>query len=282
MEAGAPAPSPMKIDPARIATTLDESRFATVEEFRLHLVDTGELGMHLKMAEPDGVLAVFPWWDHADVDIAKMTPGTIPAGSAEAPFHDLEQGWEILIWENGGYVYVAQGRFEASDFDQLFRVPAQRYRSEWARLVDRIRAEPVSFDSVAEALRHRAAARWLRLGNQKLTELPEEIGGLERLEQISAPLNRLTGLPQSLGALKSLRWMDLRFNAIAALPESFGLLENLEGVNLAENRLSALPRGLAGMSRLRSFYVPGNPVPRAEIDALQKERPDMEIVPPSF
>jgi hypothetical protein len=55
-------------------------------------------------------------------------------GSAEDPYTDAEQSWEILFWRAGVWIFVMEGDGEA-EFSVWFRVPADWYYSEWERVI---------------------------------------------------------------------------------------------------------------------------------------------------
>ena len=47
-------------------------------------------------------------WNHADEIIKNMNISDIPMGTISNPFEDLEQGWQMIIFEKRGYVYILQ------------------------------------------------------------------------------------------------------------------------------------------------------------------------------
>lgn len=256
--------------------------FPLREDFALVLDESGPLGAHLHMTGSGERLAGFAWWDYVDARLSSMTLEGIPLGPAADPFYDGDQGWELTIWERAGFAFVAEGDAQGSgEFQRCFRVPVELYRSQWRRLLERVRADAKAFDSLAAALRHPSTAKTLCLGNQGLTGLPEELGRLANLEFLDLYLNKLTRLPETFGSLKKLRDLDLRFNKLTALPASFAALESLESVNLAENELSAIPDFVSGMRKLKVFYVPGNPIPPEALAAFRSARPDVEVGPPA-
>jgi Leucine-rich repeat (LRR) protein len=74
----------------------------------------------------------------------------------------------------------------------------------------------------------------------KLTELPESLGQLTRLQSLKLRNNQLTALPESLGQLTQLRSLDLSDNQLRVLPESLGQLTQLQSLNLSRNQLAQL------------------------------------------
>ena len=81
----------------------------------------------------------------------------------------------------------------------------------------------------------------LRLDNNRLQQLPEDIGGMQNLVELQLSSNRLQGLPASIGFLRQLQTLDLAKNRLQSLPDLTGL-HALKILNARENRLEAIPR----------------------------------------
>ena len=124
---------------------------------------------------------------------------------------------------------------------------------------------------------------WLNHWNAPLIELPEAIGLLQALTRIDLRHNGLRCLPQSLGQLhrledltsmgneleslpdvfhhlKRLRYLDMRENRLHSLPASFGALENLKCLILRDNYLSELPTAIGRLKRLQQLDLSRNPL----------------------
>lgn len=112
--------------------------FPTFSDFAVILRDTGEGGQHVFFIRPQGEeLAGFPAWDHADRDLRHFIPADVPLGTHQQPFDESDEGWRILIFERGGYVYIMQGdEPRAEEFGTWFRVPRDQYLQAWAFLID--------------------------------------------------------------------------------------------------------------------------------------------------
>ncbi|QQZ40149.1 protein kinase [Pseudomonas sp. SK3(2021)] len=89
--------------------------------------------------------------------------------------------------------------------------------------------------------------RWLILTDNRIEELPDELGRRPHLQKLMLSGNRLTRLPQSLGQC-----------------------HQLELIRIAANRLSALPAFLLGLPRLTWLAYAGNPL-ESEADAVALE-----------
>ena len=267
---------PISIDGNLELERLDGGELPLIDGFSIATRDAGRFGTHVELRDGSGKrIAGFPWFDHVDSELTNLRDRTC-AGTAAKPFHEVEQGWEILIWTVGMFVFVLEGDFEIPGrFDTAFRVPASAFMNAWDEVI--ASTPRSSFTNLAAALQNIETARSLRLGNRKLDTCPGEIGLLRHLEHLDLYMNRLTQLPTTIGALSRLKWLDLRFNKLEQLPDQMSRLVELESINLAENHLTAIPEWALALPRLRAFFVPGNPIPLTGLDAALRRRPDIEF-----
>jgi hypothetical protein len=118
---------------------LDVAAFPVVEDLVVGFVDAGSFGQHVELSSgARGKLAEFPYLDHAYSRLTKPN-FEIPLGTAASPFEDLEQGWQIVIWEAGGWVMVVEADDIGSLYDRGFRVDAGLYRRAWRRAISEAR-----------------------------------------------------------------------------------------------------------------------------------------------
>lgn len=112
--------------------------FPVITDFSVKLFDAGEGGLHLEYASASlGRLAHFPAWDHVDRDLRHFIPSDVPLGTLAEPYDDRDEAWRILIFEDGGWIYVAEGdEPNATRFASRFRVLRERYFQAWAALID--------------------------------------------------------------------------------------------------------------------------------------------------
>ena len=78
----------------------------------------------------------------------------------------------------------------------------------------------------------------LYLDNNKVTELPAEIGHLMELRELSACNNQLVGLPTSIQKLNKLKGLYLNDNKLAELPAEIGDLKELRKLHVNSNPLN--------------------------------------------
>jgi hypothetical protein len=113
--------------------------FPVVTDFSVKLVDSGdEGGLRLEYASASqGRLAHFPAWDHVDRDLRHFIAADVPLGRFDEPYDDRDEAWRILIFEDGGWIYVAEGdNPNAAVFGSRFRVLREQYITAWAALID--------------------------------------------------------------------------------------------------------------------------------------------------
>lgn len=98
------------------------------------------------------------------------------------------------------------------------------------------------------------------LRHNSLRRLPESLGQLHRLEDLTSMGNELASLPDVFHHLKRLRYLDMRENRLQSLPPSLGALENLQTLILWENCLSELPTEIGQLKRLVRLDLSRNPL----------------------
>jgi len=117
---------------------LDLSKFPIIDDFKILLTDhKRKMGIHIRYQSTSlGILSSFPWWDNVDKDLVGMTIDRVPLGSINQPYDDLEQGWQLVIWEKKDYVYIIEGSEPCCwEFDCWYRVDKRTYISEWERIL---------------------------------------------------------------------------------------------------------------------------------------------------
>lgn len=72
--------------------------------------------------------------------------------------------------------------------------------------------------------------------------------------------DRLEKVPESIGCLKSVKQMTLFDNRLKSLPDSFSRLKNLEKIVLTKNRFTDIPDVLFTLPKLREIWLNGNPL----------------------
>ncbi|XP_049648543.1 leucine-rich repeat and calponin homology domain-containing protein 4 isoform X3 [Accipiter gentilis] len=104
--------------------------------------------------------------------------------------------------------------------------------------------------SVSPAIANLQALAHLDLSRNQLTSLPACLCLLP-LRVLNASNNRLAQLPENIGALGALRQLDVSCNELRALPASVGQLKSLRDLNLRRNQLTVLPTELSELPLVR-------------------------------
>ncbi|MFN0036897.1 MAG: leucine-rich repeat domain-containing protein [Saprospiraceae bacterium] len=99
---------------------------------------------------------------------------------------------------------------------------------------------------------------FLGLSRNKLEQLPRELGNLENLKSLQVSENRLKELPPELWDLKNLISLDLRYNQLTHLPQAVGNLQNLTSLDLSSNKLAQLPPEVGELKNLTSLDLSFN------------------------
>ncbi|KAI8436977.1 hypothetical protein MSG28_010385 [Choristoneura fumiferana] len=114
-----------------------------------------------------------------------------------------------------------------------------------------------SDEKFPDAIRYMTGLQWLRLDKTNLNEVPEELGKLMKLENLSIKNNNLEKLFGELTELKCLRSLNVRRNRVksSGIPAELFHLEELTTLDLSHNRLKAVPEGLDKAKSLLTLHM---------------------------
>jgi Leucine-rich repeat (LRR) protein len=107
---------------------------------------------------------------------------------------------------------------------------------------------------------------WLKLYNNALTQFPEDILLLRRLESLEINANLITAVPASITQLSSLRVLHMQHNHIQQLPPEIGGLAKLTSLYVHGNRLKELPLELSLCTVLQELSAQDNPMRKPFVD----------------
>lgn len=102
--------------------------------------------------------------------------------------------------------------------------------------------------------------------NNQLTELPDSMVALTKLQRLVADYNQITTLPAGMGAWKSLQNLEIRNNALTSIPAGIGLLTGLITLQVGDNSITSLPSEIENLTALEYLYIYNN-----QIDELSEE-----------
>lgn len=89
--------------------------------------------------------------------------------------------------------------------------------------------------------------RILNLNNNRITQLPKDIGCLVNLELLTVEHNQLSELPREISLCTHLIELHLGFNRLTKLPLEIGYLINLKQLILHRNNLLELPESITNL-----------------------------------
>ncbi|XP_035678840.1 leucine-rich repeat-containing protein 58-like [Branchiostoma floridae] len=98
----------------------------------------------------------------------------------------------------------------------------------------------------------------LNLSNNRLHQLPDDIGCLRGLEELYIQYNCLEELPVSIGNLTKLTDLDCKNNSLRTIPLTVGNLSALTCLNVTNNVLQRLPAELGRLTELEEICAHSN------------------------
>lgn len=108
----------------------------------------------------------------------------------------------------------------------------------------------------------------LSLNSLSLTEVPPEIGKLQKLKVLHLRDNKLTSLPNEMKDLFSLKQIGFSKNEFTSFPNVLLSLNNLEGIYFGDNKIKELPYEITNLNKLKQVKCGDNPL----------EKPPYEII----
>ncbi|KAK6733167.1 hypothetical protein RB195_017122 [Necator americanus] len=118
-------------------------------------------------------------------------------------------------------------------------------------------------------------SRILQLKACGLKSMPSALNELyEVIRNLELSQNKIKELPPDIGYFTVLKQLHLSENALTQLPDEIGSLKNLEILNLQSNKLSSLPDTIVGCTSLKTLNLSANnfiqfPVPVCHLMSLE-------------
>lgn len=117
----------------------------------------------------------------------------------------------------------------------------------------------------------------LSLQNNRIKELSEEIGALNKLQELIISDNQLQQLPSCIAHLHNLKMLFVDNNKLIALPEEMGQLEKLTNLYLGNNQLEKLPYSIKKLVNLKILDIKNNLLNNEQINQIKTWFPTCEI-----
>jgi Leucine-rich repeat (LRR) protein len=102
-------------------------------------------------------------------------------------------------------------------------------------------------------------------------EILPDFSRLPNLKSVDLRRNKIQTLPESIGNLTKLRNLSLHLNSLHSLPESFASLSSLEELDLGRNLFTHIPKSIRKLKSLKSLKLQGN-----SIETFSLEEGDLE------
>lgn len=113
-----------------------------------------------------------------------------------------------------------------------------------------------AIDEIEQALINKKTV--LELDNKGLTELPDILFNLTKLEKLYLHNNYLRKIPKQIQKLSNLEILSLGKNQLTELPKEIGTLANLRELHLSNNRLREIPEEIGNLTKLEVLYISSN------------------------
>ncbi|XP_076099969.1 uncharacterized protein LOC143069295 [Mytilus galloprovincialis] len=148
----------------------------------------------------------------------------------------------------------------ACNFHRLNKdIKVRQYRSDGQQQLQEIDLSQCQIQQCPERLGFVGAQlTLLNLAQNKLTNLPSEIGCLRGLTDLFIDHNNITIIPDSLGSLVNLESLNLSFNQIYTLPDTICSLQNLKVLKADHNNMEDIPKCIGQLHRLVKLYLEYN------------------------
>jgi len=165
-----------------------------------------------------------------------------------------------------------EGIFESLDSADAYLSKAKEFafwmnkNRELLKKIEVLKLNNQQLASIPEELRFLVNLRILFLHGNQLTNIPEELGKLSNLVRLSISSNFLTEIPDELGDLLNLKWLSIHNNRLKGIPAALGKLSSLERLSLQNNDLVSVPKELGQLSQLKTLRMESN-----QLDSLPKE-----------
>ncbi|CAB4044675.1 leucine-rich repeat-containing 57 [Paramuricea clavata] len=92
--------------------------------------------------------------------------------------------------------------------------------------------------------------RTMDLSKNQLTAIPVALGNFTELKQLNAEHNEIGNLPNELTGMKKLENLQLGYNRIQEIPSSYSKFKNLKSIYIQNNKLTIFPICLCELRHL--------------------------------
>ena len=134
-------------------------------------------------------------------------------------------------------------------------------------------------NAVSDCLAGATKLRWLRLSENKISELPATLSALKDMRRIYLRKNLLVAVPEVVKEWPELEDLILDDNAITSVPDWVGTaLPKLRSLSLKGCPITRLPEDLSGLRNLTTLNVANCPFPSEEVERIRKALGDNVVI----
>lgn len=126
--------------------------------------------------------------------------------------------------------------------------------------VRRLKVSEATIGLVSECAERWRSLTVLDVSGAGLSQLPDALAHLERLEHLHVDRNKLSSLPKAIESLSHLRELTADSNAICSASHELASSTNLRRVSFENNRLSSPPADLPALASIEELYLGNNPL----------------------
>lgn len=244
---------------------VDLSEIPFASGFKIKLKESEHFGVQLYFSDKNNnQLASFPWWDDVDTTIKEMTIDSIPLGTLNNPYSDLEQSWQILIFKKESEVYILESNEpNGKEFYFYCKVPLDEYKQEWKRIIKKCKTISTCYNSIESALENPENVKKLML--RGLNKFPHEVSQFSNLEILDLFLNNLNEIPKTIGKLKKLKTLNIAHCEIDRISTEIAKCINLESINISSNNFNYFPIEVTKIAALKKLTMNDNRIKPIEL-----------------
>lgn len=114
--------------------------------------------------------------------------------------------------------------------------------------------------------------------NDKITEIPNEIGTATSLQSLSVNNLQINVIPEFLGNLINLKKLTITNTLVSALPNQIANLTQLTYLDLSYNKFEDVPESIQDLKNLKLINLSGNKIPIESINTLKTHLPQTEVI----
>ena len=126
-------------------TGFSEDEFPEARDLTIEF-STWAYGLNLTYTVPSlGIVMPWGWLKETEAEMRAWTLADVPCGTLTEPYHDSDQGWNVMLWQQGDHVFVAEGdgswdeERDSNTYTRWFKVPRELYFEAWVAALEQLR-----------------------------------------------------------------------------------------------------------------------------------------------